>query len=66
MIRIYRLDRKLADVEMIGGKPHVVSYDGEWVSRLDLRPHVFTIIPQTDLQAAISPASVLTKVLRII
>jgi hypothetical protein len=44
------LDRKLADVEMVGGKLHVVSYDGEWVNRFieDLRPHVFTMIPQTD------------------
>jgi hypothetical protein len=31
VIRIYDLDRRLADVEMIDGKMHVISYDGEWV-----------------------------------
>ena len=42
MISIYRLDRKLADVDVINGKLHVVSYDGDWVNRLveNLRPHV--------------------------
>ena len=34
MISIYRLDRKLADVEVIDGKLHVVWYDGDWVNRL--------------------------------
>jgi hypothetical protein len=42
MISIYRLDRKLADVDVINGKLHIVSYDGDWVNRLieKLRPHV--------------------------
>jgi hypothetical protein len=42
MISIYRLDRKLADVDVINGKLHVVSYDGDWVNRFieNLRPHV--------------------------
>jgi hypothetical protein len=42
MISIYDQNRHLADVELIDGKLHVVSYDGEWVERLieKLRPHV--------------------------
>jgi hypothetical protein len=42
MISIYRLDRKLADVDVINGKLHVVSYDGDWVNRFieNLRPHM--------------------------
>ena len=46
MISIYRLDRKLADVDVINGKLHVVSYDGAWVNRFvtdTLRTHVLTI-----------------------
>ena len=42
MISIYRLDHKLADVDVINGELQVVSYDGYWVNRLieKLRPHV--------------------------
>lgn len=42
MISIYEQDKHLADVEVIDGRLHVVSYDGPWVERLveKLRPHV--------------------------
>jgi hypothetical protein len=46
VISIFRQDQRLADVEMIDGRLHVVSYDGEWVERLilqELRPHVYTV-----------------------
>jgi hypothetical protein len=33
VIRIYDLNRRLADVEMIDGRMRVVSYDGNWVER---------------------------------
>ena len=41
MISIYRLDHKLADVDVINGKLHVVSYDGG-LNRFfeNLRPHM--------------------------
>jgi hypothetical protein len=54
MISIYRLDRKLADVEMVGGKLHVVSYDGDSVNRLieKLRPATYekatSLLPNLD------------------
>jgi hypothetical protein len=50
VISIFRQDQLLADVEMIDGKLHVVSYDGPWVERLieELRPHVYTDQIQTD------------------
>jgi hypothetical protein len=32
MIKIYQLDRRLAEVELIDGKLRVRSYDGNWVS----------------------------------
>jgi len=53
MISIYRLDRKLADVDVINDKLHVVSYDGDWVEGLieELRSHVFDghLLPDQEL-----------------
>ena len=33
MIRLYDMNRRLADIEMIDGKMHVVSYAGDGVER---------------------------------
>jgi hypothetical protein len=32
MIRIYQMDKLIADVELCDGKLHVRSYDGDWVA----------------------------------
>ena len=33
VIRLYDMNRRLADIEMIDGVMRVVSYDGDWVER---------------------------------
>jgi hypothetical protein len=38
LIKVYDLDRLIADVEMIDGKMHVISYDGQPEDFEDLRP----------------------------